>query len=127
MLNLADLYRAGKRDAEAEALLRRAVSLEPANADAGYALALAQIRAGRREEAAQTLRTVLAKAPRDANAAYALGLLDEAAGKLDEAAVLLDKAVAGNEGNQQLIALALRIARARGDARAVARYEALQR
>jgi tetratricopeptide (TPR) repeat protein len=127
MLNLADLYRAGKRDAEAEALLRRAVSLEPANADAGYALALAQIRAGRREEAAQTLRTVLAKAPRDANAAYALGLLDEAAGKLDEAAVLLDKAVAGNEGNQQLIALALRIARARGDAKAVARYEALQR
>jgi len=127
MLNLADLYRAEKRDAEAEALLRRAISLEPANADAGYALALAQIRLGRRDEAAQSLRTVLGKAPRDANAAYALGLLAEAAGRLDEAAAVLDKAVAGNEGNQQLIGLALRVAKARADTKAVARFEALLR
>jgi tetratricopeptide (TPR) repeat protein len=127
MLNLADLYRAEKRDADAEALLRRAVSLEPANADAGYALALARIRLGRRDEAAQGLRAVLARAPRAANAAYALALLDEADGRLDEAATALDAALPGNEGNRALVALGLRIARARGDAGAVARYEALGR
>ncbi len=127
MLNLADLYRAEKRDADAETLVRRAVALEPANADAGYALALAQIRLGRRDDAAQSLRAVLARAPRDANAAYALGLLDEAAGKLDEAAAVLDAAMTGNEGNQDLVTLALRVAKARGNARAAARYEELLR
>ncbi len=127
LLNLADLYRAEKRDAEAEVLLRRAVGLDSTNGDAGYALALAQIRLGRRDDAAQILRAVLAKTPRDANAAYALGLLDEAAGRLDEAAAVLDRAMAGNDGNQQLVTLALRIAKARGDAKAAARYEAILR
>jgi tetratricopeptide (TPR) repeat protein len=125
LLNLADLYRIEKRDQEAETLLRRAVGLEPANADAGYALALAEIRLGRRDDAAQTLRGVLHTAPGYADAAYGLALLDEAAGRLDEAATVLDAALHVNRGNATMIALAARIARARADAAAAAKYDAL--
>lgn len=125
LLDLADLYRAQKRDDQGELLLRRAVSLEPANPDAGYALALTEIRLGKRDEAAEVLRGVLRRRPAYADGAYALALLDEAAGRLDEAAAVVDAATRDGAANDNLLALGARLARARGDGVAAARYEGL--
>jgi predicted CXXCH cytochrome family protein len=63
LANFADLERASGRDAEAEALLRRALELAPELAEVHYALGLALVRLGRHAEALPALERAAALAP----------------------------------------------------------------
>jgi tetratricopeptide (TPR) repeat protein len=56
LVNLADLYRAGGRDDEGSELLRRAMAIEPDNADVRYALGLYLVRKHDYPEALDLLR-----------------------------------------------------------------------
>ncbi len=67
------------------ATLRRAVDLEPRNADAALRLAVAQFRSGDNGAARATLEVLVAEHPADAIAAFHLGLLCEQAADVNDA------------------------------------------
>lgn len=67
------------------ATLRRAVDLQPRNADAALRLAVAQFRSGDNEAARATLEALVAEHPANAIAAFHLGLLCEQAADVDDA------------------------------------------
>jgi tetratricopeptide (TPR) repeat protein len=73
LVDLADLYRLQRHDADAEPLLRRAVQQSPTLAEPAHALGLLLIRLGRRQEALPWLRKSVELAPTDARYAYVLG------------------------------------------------------
>jgi len=75
LVNLADLERAAGRDAEAEALLRRALALAPERAEVHYALGLALVRLGRHADALPELERAAALAPDSSRYALAWALL----------------------------------------------------
>jgi tetratricopeptide (TPR) repeat protein len=74
-VNLADLERAAGRDAEAEALLRRALAIAPDLAATRYALGLTLVRLGRHAEALPELERAAALAPEVPRYALAEALL----------------------------------------------------
>ena len=88
------LHRSG-RGAEAEALYRQVLELEPANADALHLSGVIAHQAGRHAEAAALIAKAIKKAPRNpafhlnlANACQALGHPDKAAAAIKEAVKL---------------------------------------
>lgn len=73
-VNLADLYRATGRDAQAEPLLRTAIARDPRDPGARQALGLLLVRLGRRGEALEALAEAATLAPRDPRAALIHGV-----------------------------------------------------
>jgi Tfp pilus assembly protein PilF len=123
-INLADLERALGRDAEGEAVLRRALELYPGHADLHHALGLLLVRTQRPEAARAELARAAELAPEVPRYAYAhaLALLD--AGERERALELLARAQQRAPGDRDLlIALATlsRDAGRRDDARRYAR------
>lgn len=80
LVNLADLYRNEQRDAEGEALLRRAVRLPHAGAESAHALGLLLVRRGQRAEALLWLRKAVALAPGDVRYAQVLKIAERELG-----------------------------------------------
>jgi tetratricopeptide (TPR) repeat protein len=74
-VNLADLERAAGRDAQAEALLRRALAIAPDLAETRHALGLTLVRLGRHAEALPELERAAALAPHVPRFALAEALL----------------------------------------------------
>jgi tetratricopeptide (TPR) repeat protein len=89
-VNLADLERSLGRDAEAEALLRRALERAPDSADLRYALGLALVRLGRHAGALPELERAAALAPELRRYALALALLLEERGQRARALQVLE-------------------------------------
>jgi Flp pilus assembly protein TadD len=85
MVNLADLYRALRRDAEGEPLLRQAVATEPQNAVAHHALGLLLLRRQQLDAAITELREAARLAPNNARHAYVYAIALHAAGQSAEA------------------------------------------
>ena len=95
ILNSAVALHQSGRPAEAEALYRRVLELEPGNADALHLSGVVAHQAGRHADAIAFIAKAIKKAPRNpffrlnlANACHALGDLDKAAAAIQEAVKL---------------------------------------
>ncbi len=84
---------AANKFGDAEAAIRHALDLAPADAKALTLLALVRYKLGRLDEARATYRELVAAAPNDADARRNLGLLALKLGHLDEALPELEMAV----------------------------------
>ena len=73
-VNLADLYRAYKRDADAEAVLTEGLQKAPGNADLSHALGLLRVREGHVGEALPLLADAARANPANERYAYVYGI-----------------------------------------------------
>jgi predicted CXXCH cytochrome family protein len=121
LVNLADLYRARGREGDATAMLRDAVSREPANAEARFAFGLALARARDLPGALAELRRAQALAPDNARHAYVLAIALNDTGAREEALLLLDATHRRHPADREVLLALVALARDAGqDARAVA-------
>ena len=91
-LNLADLYRAQRRDGAAERVLRDAIERLPDEATLHHSLGLTLVRRQRLAEALEPLRRAAELAPAVARYAYVLGVGVHSAGDIDGALRVLGEA-----------------------------------
>ena len=90
--NLADLYRAGGVDAEAEKTLREGIARNPREAVLHHALGLTLIRQKRGAEGLQELRTASQLAPTSGRYAYVYAVALNSGGRAAEAITVLNAA-----------------------------------
>jgi tetratricopeptide (TPR) repeat protein len=102
-VNLADLRRMEGRDADAEALLRRALDRAPEAADIHHALGLALVRLKQYEAALPHLRRATELSPDDARYAYVYGVALEGAGDSDAAIRTLMRAAEVHPGAGEIL------------------------
>jgi len=93
-VNLADLYRAGGADGEAEKLLRDGVARVPRDAALHHTLGLVLTRKKKSAEALKEFRTASILAPANGRFAYVYGVALNSGGKTTEAIKVLDAALA---------------------------------
>ncbi|HET9952508.1 MAG TPA: tetratricopeptide repeat protein [Candidatus Eisenbacteria bacterium] len=124
-VNLADLRRAGGREADAERVLREGLRSAPGASVLHEALGLALVRQGRKREALAEFAAAVKAAPDDARHAYVYAVSLHDAGRRPEAMRLLE-AVARRRGDRDvLLALASYSAEAGEGARAETYLRAL--
>jgi len=105
-VNLADMYRARKRDADSEKILREGLQAAPKAAALHEALGLALVRQGRKEAALAEFAAAAKAQPDDSRHAYVYAVALDSAGRRTEAIRLL-KATAKKRGDRDvLLALA---------------------
>jgi predicted CXXCH cytochrome family protein len=93
MLNLADLYRAERRDDRAQAVLADALRAHPDSGDVQYATALLYVRTGRKAAATPFLRRAAALSPANPLYVYAYAMALAETGKRQEAKQVLEAAL----------------------------------
>ena len=91
-INLADLERSAGREAEAEALLRRALERVPEEASLHHALGLSLVRQRRPDEALVSLARAAELAPDNPRFAYVQGVALHSTGEGKRALEVLDAA-----------------------------------
>ncbi len=107
LVNLADLERLRGRDAQGTELLRRALSLEPDNADARHALGLALVRSRDLTGALAEFQRAAALAPDNARYTYVYAIALNSTGAGEEAIQLLEQVHRRHPTNRDaLVALA---------------------
>jgi len=105
-VNLADMYRAQRRDADSEKILREGLQAAPNAAALHEALGLALVRQGRKEAALAEFAAAAKAQPDDSRHAYVYAVALDSAGRRTEAIRLL-KATAKKRGDRDvLLALA---------------------
>jgi len=92
-VNLADLYRAYGRDADAESTLTAGLTKASGDADLTHAMGLLRIRQGRRAEALDLLQQAAEAAPGNARYAFVLGVALHDSGQVAEAITALESAL----------------------------------
>ena len=92
--NLADLYRAGGADSDAEKTLREGIARNPRDATLHHALGLALVRQKRRAEGMAELRIAAQLAPANGRFAYVYAVALNSGGKSAEAIKVLNAALA---------------------------------
>jgi tetratricopeptide (TPR) repeat protein len=92
--NLADLYRAGGVDGEAEKTLREGLARNPKEAVLHHALGLTLVRQKRNAEGLQELRTASQLAPTSGRYAYVYAVALNSGGRTAEAIAVLNAALA---------------------------------
>jgi tetratricopeptide (TPR) repeat protein len=92
--NLADLYRAGGVEAEAEKTLREGIARNPREAALHHALGLTLIREKRGADGLQELRTAAQLAPESGRYAYVYAVALNSGGRSTEAIAVLNAALA---------------------------------
>ena len=92
-VNLADLYRAYGRDADAESTLTAGLTKASGDADLTHAMGLLRIRQGRRAEALDLLQQAADAAPGNARYAFVLGVALHDSGQVAEAITALESAL----------------------------------
>jgi Flp pilus assembly protein TadD len=90
-VNLADLDRARGMDQEGAELLRRAIAIEPNNADIKHSLGLLLVRQRNYAEALPLLREATGLAPDNARYAYVYAIALNSTGSAAEATALLER------------------------------------
>jgi tetratricopeptide (TPR) repeat protein len=103
-VNLADLYRALGREADAEAELKAGLVLEPKSADLLFALGLAEVRAKRLESAVDHLARAARLAPDNSRYGYVHAVALDGAGRTSEALPVLEAAQRSDPANTELLA-----------------------
>jgi len=114
-VNLADLYRAYKRDAEAEAVLTEGLQKAPGNADLSHALGLLRVREGHVAEALPLLADAARANPANARYAYVYGIALHDGGQEKKGVSVLEQALKRFPANAELLNALAGYARASGD------------
>ena len=121
-VDLADLYRAMGREADAERVLREAIQKDPAAAAPWHALGLALVRAKRYDEAIDALKRAVELAPGEARYAYVYAVALSSTGKPNEARAVLERAAAADPADTEVLSGLLQDALQRGDYRPALSY-----
>ena len=120
-VNLADLYRATRRDADAERVLREGLRHVPNGAALHQALGLALVRQGRKPEALAEFAAAATAAPDEPRNTYVYAVALHDAGRGAEAMRLLEAAAQRRGDRDVLLALAAFTSEA-GDGAGTERY-----
>ena len=102
-LNLADLYRLTGRDADGEALLKRALEFAPDSGDARYALGLLMVRLDRLNEAVEQLHLATQLAPEQPHYIYVYAVAVQTSGDLSGAIMVLDEGLSRFPEDRELL------------------------
>jgi predicted CXXCH cytochrome family protein len=115
-VNLADLYRATRRDAEGERTLRAGLERVPQNAALHHALGLALVRLQRMDEALAELKRAATLDPGDARFAYVYAVALHSTGDAPEAIATLERALADHPDDPDIRQALAAFRAERGDA-----------
>ena len=111
-INLADLYRATGREADAQAILTHFLARNPQSAAARHALGLSLVRQKRNAAALSELQRAYEAEPSQPRYAYVYGVALQSAGTGEEGRAILEKALVSHpwniDINNALLADALR-------------------
>jgi len=102
-VNLADLYRAGNADAEAEKTLRQGIARNPREATLHHTLGLTLTRQKRAADALREFRVATTLAPESARYAYVYAVALNSGGRPAEAIKVLDAARARNAYDRDVL------------------------
>lgn len=102
-VNLADLYRALGREADAEAELRAGLVSDPDSADLHFALGLAEVRAKRLDAAIGNLARANELSPESTRYAYVYGIALDGAGRTADALPVLEAAHGRDPANRDVL------------------------
>jgi Flp pilus assembly protein TadD len=116
-VNLADLLRLQGKDEEGEAVLRKAMKVDPSNASVHHALGLLLVRQRRTGEALAELGRAATLAPEAPDFAYTYAIGLHSAGRADEALAVLRAAQERSPGARGLLVALVTIHRERGSLR----------
>jgi predicted CXXCH cytochrome family protein len=114
-VNLADLYRAYKRDADAEGVLTEGLQKAPGNADLSHALGLLRVREGHVPEALPLLADAARANPANARYAYVYGIALHDSGQEKKGIAVLEQAIKRFPGDAELLNALAGYARDSGD------------
>jgi predicted CXXCH cytochrome family protein len=115
LVNLADLDRARGRDEEGAGLLRKAMAIEPDNADVRHAVGLLLVRKRDYAGALELLRRANELAPENARYAYVYAVALNSTGAGAEAMTLLEEAHRRHPADRDVLMALVSIARDKGD------------
>ena len=115
LVNLADLDRARGKDDEGAELLRRAMAIEPDNADVRYALGLYLVRRHDYPGALNLLRRAHELMPDNARYVYVYAVALNSNGAAGEALALLEAAHRQHPADHEVLMTLVSIARDQGD------------
>ena len=115
LVNLADLERARGRDEEGAELLKKAMTIEPDNADVRYALGLALVRKRDYAGALDLLRRAHELEPDNARYAYVFAVALNSSGKAREASAILEQAHQQHPADRDVLMALVSIARDQGN------------
>jgi tetratricopeptide (TPR) repeat protein len=121
-VNLADLYRALGREAEADQVLRKALVGAPQEAALHHALGLSLARQKRTQEAVAELAKAAQLAPQSARYAYVHAVALHSAGKVPESIALLEKAQQRFPADRETLEALAAFERDRGNRAAALRW-----
>jgi predicted CXXCH cytochrome family protein len=115
LTNLADLDRARGKDDEGAELLRKAMAIEPVNANVRYALGLYLVRKRDYPEALDLLRRAHELMPDDARYAYVYAVALNSSGAAGEALALLEETHQQHPADRNVLMALISIGRDNGD------------
>jgi predicted CXXCH cytochrome family protein len=121
-INLADLYRAQRREEEAAEQLRQAIAIAPDSAEAHEALGLALVRQGRLPEALNELAYAAQLAPQIARYAYVHAIALKESGRLAGAINVLEQAQERHPTERALLTALVDFNQQAGDRNAARRW-----
>jgi predicted CXXCH cytochrome family protein len=122
LVNLADLDRARGRDEEGAELLKKALAIEPANADVQHALGLNLVRRHDYPAALALLRRAHELAPDNARYAYVYAIALNSTGVAGQALAILEEAHRRHPADHNVLMALVSIARDKGDFAAALRH-----
>jgi len=122
LVNLADLDRALGKDEEGAELLKKAMAIEPENADVRYALGLYLVRKHDYVAALDVLRRAHELMPDNARYAYVYAIALNSSGAAGQALALLEEAHQRHPADRDVLAALVSIARGNGDVAAALRH-----
>ena len=122
LANLADLERMRGRDQRGAELLRKAVEIEPDNADVRHALGLLLVRQRDYAEALAQLRQASELAPDNARYAYVYAVALNSSGAPERRSQRMEQAHARHPADRDILAALIGFARGQGDGEAALRY-----
>jgi Tfp pilus assembly protein PilF len=122
LANLADLERLRGQDQQGAELLRKALLIEPNNADVRHSLGLLLVRQHNYTEALDQLRLATELAPDNARYAYVYAIALNSTGAPDKATALLERTHRRHPADADVLLALVSIARDNGDVATALRY-----
>ena len=121
-VNLADIYRAQQREADAYNVLMKAIQAAAGNADVHHALGLLLVRQRKTDKAVQELEAATRLAPQNARYIYVYAVALNSTGRADEALKQLQIAHDRFPSNVEILQALIAFNRDAGNAFAAQRY-----
>ena len=121
-VNLADLYRAQGKEAEAEKMLRQAAKTSPGNADVHHALGLSLVRQQRTKEGVEELRLAATLNTQNPRYIYVYAVALNSTGKPEQAILVLQGAHNQHPNNPDILSALVAFHRDKGNQEAARSY-----